>query len=175
MCCEVIASRDESGRLVCSPHCGPRERASRHELVPTQDVRVRTHGGRERWLNLSTVVVPSKWRDLVVLVHLLRDVTREKEVERFVHQLLAAGAKFSMPVGTEPLIGPNLPPTSKDLTDREREVLGILALGTSTKAIAQRLFLSPSTVRNHITHILAKLDVRSRLEADTFAMRSGLL
>ncbi len=111
----------------------------------------------------------------MVLVHLLRDVTREKEVERFVHQLLAAGAKFSMPVGTEPLIGPNLPPTSKDLTDREREVLGILALGTSTKAIAQRLFLSPSTVRNHITHILAKLDVRSRLEADTFAMRSGLL
>ncbi len=62
-----------------------------------------------------------------------------------------------------------------DLTDREREVLRLLAAGASTKAIAKQLFISSSTVRNHITKILAKLDVRSRLEAVTLAMRSGLI
>lgn len=62
-----------------------------------------------------------------------------------------------------------------DLTNREREVLEFLADGTSKDAIAQRLFLSPNTVRNHIQSILTKLGAHSRLEAVATATKEGLL
>jgi DNA-binding NarL/FixJ family response regulator len=48
----------------------------------------------------------------------------------------------------------------RQLTDREREVLGLIAEGRSNTAIGQALFLSPKTVETHISHIFAKLDLR---------------
>ncbi len=57
------------------------------------------------------------------------------------------------------------------LTNREREVLNLLAEGLDGAAIAERLVLSPATVRNHIQHILARLDVHSRAEAVALALR----
>jgi two-component system, NarL family, response regulator DevR len=62
-----------------------------------------------------------------------------------------------------------------DLTAREVEVLGLLAEGLSSEAIAGRLFLSQNTVRNHVQNLLAKLGAHSRLEAVSIAARSGLL
>ena len=84
LCSEVIAGRDESGRLVCNVHCRSRMKALRHELVPAHDLLVRTKAGEQRWVSASTVVVHSEWRDLFVLVHLYRDITREKEVQQQV-------------------------------------------------------------------------------------------
>ena len=57
------------------------------------------------------------------------------------------------------------------LTAREREVLHLLTEGLDGTAIAEQLFLSPATVRNHIQHILTKLEVHSRAEAVAFALR----
>jgi two-component system response regulator DesR len=51
------------------------------------------------------------------------------------------------------------------LTDRESEVLGLVAKGKTTKEIASELFLSPGTVRNYISTILDKLEVSNRIEA----------
>lgn len=62
-----------------------------------------------------------------------------------------------------------------DLTAREREVLGLLAEGLSSEAIAARLFLSANTVRNHVQSVLTKLGAHSRLEAVSIAARAGLL
>jgi pimeloyl-ACP methyl ester carboxylesterase/DNA-binding CsgD family transcriptional regulator len=61
-----------------------------------------------------------------------------------------------------------------DLTTRQREVLDLIAQGIDNATIARRLFLSPSTVRNHITQIFSKLGVRSRAEAIVRARRAGL-
>jgi DNA-binding NarL/FixJ family response regulator len=61
------------------------------------------------------------------------------------------------------------------LTPRELEVLELLHEGASTRQMAERLSLSPHTVRNHIRHITAKLDVSSRVEALAVARRRGLL
>lgn len=61
------------------------------------------------------------------------------------------------------------------LTGREHEVLLKLSEGLSTQEIADKLFISHVTVRNHVARILVKLHVHSRLAAVAFAMRSGLL
>jgi DNA-binding NarL/FixJ family response regulator len=63
---------------------------------------------------------------------------------------------------------------SGHLTDREREVLRLLAVGLRNDRIAELLFLSPHTVRTHVQNIRTKLGVRSRLEAAVFAFRTGL-
>jgi len=174
-CYEVVAGRDESGRLFCRAHCPTIMAALSQELAPTSDLLVRTKAGREVWLSVSTIVVPSRWRDLSVLLHLFRDVSRQKETERFVQQLLPSLSKLSLSQGTEPLIPPPLSATSTDLTGREREVLRLLASGASTTVIANHLFISPSTAKTHIRNILTKLEVHSRLEAITLAVKSGLL
>jgi DNA-binding NarL/FixJ family response regulator len=61
-----------------------------------------------------------------------------------------------------------------ELTRREYEVLGLLAQGQSNNAIADRLFLSEKTVRNHLSLIFDKLGVSSRAEAIVLAHRNGL-
>jgi NarL family two-component system response regulator LiaR len=60
------------------------------------------------------------------------------------------------------------------LTDREIEVLRLLANGLSNADIADRLFLSEGTVRNHVSSILAKLDVSDRTQAAVIAIQHGL-
>ena len=61
------------------------------------------------------------------------------------------------------------------LTNREREVLGLLATGSSTRAVAEELGVSTDTARTHVQRILSKLDAHSRLEAVAEARRRGLL
>jgi HD-GYP domain-containing protein (c-di-GMP phosphodiesterase class II) len=61
------------------------------------------------------------------------------------------------------------------LTQREVEVLRLVARGLSNKQIAERLVISPKTVANHVEHIYAKIDASTRAAASLFAMRHGLL
>jgi len=64
---------------------------------------------------------------------------------------------------------------SGNLTEREVEVLRLVAQGLSSKQIAQRLVISPKTARNHIEHIYAKIGTSSRARASLYAMQHGLL
>jgi len=61
-----------------------------------------------------------------------------------------------------------------ELTEREREILDLLAAGRRTAAIAQELFLSPKTVSNHLTSIFSKLEVADRAAAIVRAREGGL-
>jgi len=61
-----------------------------------------------------------------------------------------------------------------DLTDREREVLALIAQGLTNSAIAERLVLSPKTIRNYITEIFSKLQVADRAQAIIRARNAGL-
>jgi ATP/maltotriose-dependent transcriptional regulator MalT len=63
---------------------------------------------------------------------------------------------------------------SGPLTAREREVLGLLATGTTNRAIARQLFLSEKTVARHVSNIFAKLGVASRAAATSYAYEHGL-
>jgi len=61
------------------------------------------------------------------------------------------------------------------LTDREREVLVLMARGLDNGQIAAQLFVSEATVRTHVGHVLSKLDARSRVQAVVVAYESGLV
>jgi len=65
-------------------------------------------------------------------------------------------------------------PGLRDLSEREHEVLLLVAEGLTNLEIAEHLVLSPHTVRNHVSSILAKLDLRRRSDAAVFATRHGL-
>jgi DNA-binding NarL/FixJ family response regulator len=66
-----------------------------------------------------------------------------------------------------------LPPEFPDLTDREREVLGLIAQGRNNGEIASRLVLSQKTVRNHVSNIFSKLQVADRAQAIIRAREAG--
>lgn len=66
------------------------------------------------------------------------------------------------------------PPAFPQLTEREREILALIGHGYTNSAIAQRLVLSPKTVRNHVSVIFGKLQVAGRAEAIALARDAGL-
>ncbi|MCC5859035.1 MAG: AAA family ATPase [Ectothiorhodospiraceae bacterium] len=90
----------------------------------------------------------------------------------FIRKLLQATGAAPDP-DTEAEQGPGIP--AEALTRKEREVLALLAEGGSNLAIAQRLFVSETTVRTHLRNINAKLNARNRTQAVAIARRLGLI
>jgi DNA-binding NarL/FixJ family response regulator len=129
--------------------------------VQSFDMQTRTKVGRPIWLNVSIIVMPNGSGGPLT-VHLFRDVTATKELLNVVSE------RFSAPP-------PAAPEGNGDLTRREIEILRLVAGGESTKAVAERLHVSPATVRNHVQNILGKLGVHSRLQAVAYATTHRLL
>jgi NarL family two-component system response regulator LiaR len=67
-----------------------------------------------------------------------------------------------------------LPPTTDPLTEREVEVLRLVAQGLSNDEIAERLVVSERTVRTHVSHILDKLHLANRTQMALYAVREGI-
>ena len=76
---------------------------------------------------------------------------------------------------TKALRLPASDPQAEPLTDRERQVLALVAEGASNKEIGQALFISERTARTHVSNILMKIGVRSRTQAALWAIREGLV
>src|SRR5512143_3726926 len=69
---------------------------------------------------------------------------------------------------------PDLPPADEQLTEREVQVLALVARGLANKEIADQLFIGERTVRTHISNILGKLHLANRTQAALYAQREGL-
>ncbi len=101
-----------------------------------------------------------------VLPRVLRGVVfGEAAISRRLAMLLVEADRRS------PRAGAGLRPVKSPLTDREWEVLDLLASGARTEEIAQTLVLSTETVRSHLKNLYRKLEVRSRAEATEAAQR----
>ncbi|WP_132154196.1 response regulator transcription factor [Kribbella antiqua] len=76
----------------------------------------------------------------------------------------------------EPRVGQDLGPSVLDvLTDREREIVSLVALGLTNDEIAERLVLSPSTAKTHVNRAMVKLDCRDRAQLVVLAYQTGLV
>ena len=95
------------------------------------------------------------------------DPTVARKVLREVQRYVPSRAAQPLPVTDEPPL--------EQLTEREEEVLTLMATGLSNKDIAARLKLSEGTVKNHISAILAKLHANDRTQAVVTALRRGLV
>ncbi len=161
-CHTILCWKDRCGGPVCE-ECLSEPPAEDGELVPTREVIGRTSRGNPLWLNATTLVPPPQLRDQCRLVHLVREVALPPELERLIVERLQGWS-----LATENDVG-----VLGRLTPRETEVLRLLSEGLDGAAIANTLFLSQATVRNHIQHILKKLEVHSRTEAVSLALRQG--
>lgn len=109
--------------------------------------------------------------------------TEPAELIRAV-RVVAAGEALLSPSVTRRLIGefvsrpgrPGVtPPTLAELTDREREVVALVAQGLTNDEIAAELVVSPATARTHVSRAMVKLGARDRAQLVVFAYQSGLI
>ena len=107
--------------------------------------------------------------------YLLKDVSAD-ELARAIRAAHAGRATLSPEVAQSLVETANQPPSpGLDLTEREREVLGLMIEGLNNTQIAGKLTVSPSTIKSHVSNILSKLGVASRTEAVTLALRSKII
>ena len=93
--------------------------------------------------------------------------------QRLIIDLLKSMAEREKPELSSPTPSPES--LSEPLTERETEILRLLAQGQTNPQIARELVVSPGTVKNHVRHIIAKLGVSDRTQAAVRAMELGLL
>ncbi|MEZ5175548.1 MAG: LuxR C-terminal-related transcriptional regulator [Acidimicrobiia bacterium] len=160
-CAEILCWRDRCGDAVCGPNCPAAELGDPDEIMGPREVLGRSSKDRTLWLSASTIIPPIEMRDECRMVHLIREISLPPELERLIVDRLDGWT-----LGTE-----KTDERLDVLTPREREVLELLTEGLDGPTIAERLFLSQATVRNHIQHILNKLGVHSRAEAVAYALR----
>ncbi|MFC5747430.1 response regulator [Actinomadura rugatobispora] len=146
---------------------------------------------RERGIMVPTLVLTTFDDDELVLRalragahgYLLKDVTLDQVIDAI--RTLARGGTFIRPALTERLLraARRLPdpggidglPAPQPLTEREQEVLWLLAGGYANREIAAALHLAEGTVKNHVSSLLTKLGVRDRTLAVLRALHHGLL
>ena len=170
-CYDVIRGRDKLGALVCKQACRAIALARQGEPIPSTDLLTLTKRGQPLWLNVMCFTLPLPSPSQVAVIHIFRDVSRQRAMEQIFDQFAANLAELS--AGNQ--LDTSRPDVGERLTRRERQVLALLAEGLPTRAMAERLRITWSTVRTHIQNILGKLGVQSRLQAVALARRRRLL
>ena len=152
-------------------------------LMPKMDGVAATKTIKEKWPDIKVIVLTSfKEKEYVegalkagAAGYLLKNVSAD-ELAAAVRRAMAGQPSLS-PEAAQVLIQKvNEPaPPGHDMTDREREILALMVEGLSNGQIADRLFVSQSTVKFHVSNVLSKLGVASRTEAVAFAVKQKLV
>ncbi|MEM7778491.1 MAG: response regulator transcription factor [Pseudomonadota bacterium] len=140
---------------------------------------IQVYGEARRWSPETRVIVITGFTSVSMLADwlsagvdglFLKSADPGEMRRGFLHVL--AGGKFVAEEVSERLAAE---PQREELTDREREVLDLIAAGHQNNAIGEKLFISPKTVEKHRASLMAKLGVNSVSALLTYALREGLL
>jgi NarL family two-component system response regulator LiaR len=152
-------------------------------VMPDMDGAAATRSICQKYPQVQVIALTSfKEGDLVkealeagAIAYLLKDVSAD-DLVRAIRAAHAGRATLS-PEAAQALVerANQPPPPGLDLTERERDVLALMVEGLNNTQIAGRLTVSPSTIKSHVSNILSKLDVASRTEAVTFALRNRII
>jgi len=151
--------------------------------LPVMDGATATRAIRQQFPQVQVIVLTSfKEGELIknaleagAIGYLLKDVSADELVGAI--RAAYAGRATLSPEAAQALVETsNQPPApGLTLTEREREVLSLMIEGLNNTQIAGRLTVSPSTIKSHVSNILAKLGVASRTEAVTLALRNRII
>lgn len=172
-CCDLVKGSDERGSF-CSAECAVRQSARRGRNIRNFDLLLQTKAGMQ-WHNVSILIVRETSSLVPYAIHILRNIHTLKRLEILVRDFLMNNTGLSPEESAKVLSASRAPARVAELSRQELAVLRLLAKGSATRMIAQQLHISPATVNNHIQHILAKLDVHTRLEAIRRAESAGLI
>jgi NarL family two-component system response regulator LiaR len=152
-------------------------------VLPAMDGAAATRAIRQHFPKVQVIALTSfKEKDLIknaleagAIGYLLKDVAAD-ELARAIRAAHVGRATLSPDVAQVIVeTAGQSPKPGLDLTDREREVLALMVEGLNNTQIAGKLTVSPSTIKSHVSNILAKLGVSSRTEAVTLALRHGIV
>jgi len=152
-CHQVIAATDPWGRPICGPSCNLRRQAARGGVLEPQRMCILDAHRVEHWLRVLLIDL-SRPASACRLLHCALDDTQTRRMEEYLERLATRPRRSR---GSDAVRAP--------LTAREREILQRLDQAQTLREIASRLDLSYATVRNHVQHILAKLEAHSIQEA----------
>ena len=108
-------------------------------------------------------------------LHIIRPIGLRKRMEMLVRDFLLTGARVGPDEAKELMAMTRAPVRAIELSRREKEILTLLAMGSSTRQMAAQLHISTTTVNNHVQHIFRKLSAHTRLEAIRRAEHAGLI
>ena len=172
-CGEIIQGTDECG-AVCSADCTIQQAVRRHHPVGNFDLQVETANGRQ-WCNVSVLIADEATSTEPYSIHILRAIDVRKRLELAMRDFIVTGTGMPAQEVTHLISSTRAPARDTELTERELEILRLLAKGSTTANVAALLHISRTTVNNHIQHILKKLDAHTRLEAIRRAEHAGLI
>jgi NarL family two-component system response regulator LiaR len=151
-------------------------------VMPDMDGATTTRAIRQQFPTVQVIALTSfKEAELVQNVleagaigYLLKDVSAD-ELAQAIRAAHAGRATLSPEAAQALVHAATQPPApGHDLTERERAVLALMVEGLNNTQIAERLVVSPSTIKSHVSNILSKLGVASRTEAVALAVRRHL-
>jgi PAS domain S-box-containing protein len=174
-CEDILRGEDGAGCEVCTRDCHVLEAARKERDVPNYDLHAMTGSGTRKWLNISIIVAQVRQGPSPLVIHLMRDISNRKRNEELTREIMVRVGELTGRQADEMLSRTRSERPSVELTVRELSILRSLSLGRSTSEMAAELHISTATVRNHIQHILAKLQCHTRLEAVLRAARQGLI
>lgn len=143
---------------------------------PSAIARMRTSGDNRAVLVITTYDTDA---DILRAIeagangYLLKDASRDELVQAI--ETVSRGESWLTPSVATRLMGQMRKPAGEALSEREREVIRLVAKGFSNKEIATEMHISQATVKTHLIHIFRKLDVNDRTAAVTVALERGII
>jgi PAS domain S-box-containing protein len=175
-CYEVVTGRPLEGlAAACQGGC-PSIRSFQGRTIPSMvSMEMLCASGERKTVSVTPMIVSGAVGEGPLLVHLFQDRDegmRERPAMSGIGERLSGGG---LDIVSDRAAAGAAPASSAALTERELEVLHLVALGRGTMDIAEELGISQHTVRNHVRHFRSKLDASTKLEAVLTALRLGIL